>query len=279
MTSIYKMSSLYNMMKTKYNLKSIPSSRIATFDSFAVGLEKHHVGAFLEFDVTESRDKIRLLKKRGAGISFTAWLIKVIAGTLELYPEAAAFLLNKRKLILFDDINISLMVEKKSGDSKVPMPVVIRQANKKNMEEITSEIENARTHHLEAGEIVIHQKSPLIERLYYRLPGLCRRTIWRFLLRHPKLAYPKMGNVMVTSIGMMGRINGWFITRSVHPVAFGIGSVIKKPVVIGDEIKIREILNMTVLVDHDAMDGAPMVRMLTGFTKAIETGAYLNYQR
>ncbi|MBK7712617.1 MAG: hypothetical protein IPJ37_17885 [Bacteroidales bacterium] len=55
-----------------------------------------------------------------------------------------------------------------------------------------------------------------------------------------------MGNVIVTSLGMTGRINGWFIHRSIHPVSFGIGSVLKKPVVTGNEIKIREILNMTI---------------------------------
>jgi pyruvate/2-oxoglutarate dehydrogenase complex dihydrolipoamide acyltransferase (E2) component len=79
-----------------------------------------------------------------------------------------------------------------------------------------------------------------------------------------------MGSVVVTPVGMMGRINGWFIHKSVHPLSFGIGSVLKKPVVIGDEILIREILNMTILVDHDVIDGAPMVRFLNELTAGIE---------
>lgn len=85
-----------------------------------------------------------------------------------------------------------------------------------------------------------------------------------------------MGNTAVTSVGMMGRINGWFIHKSVHPVSFGIGSVLKKPVVIDNEIKIREILNMTILVDHDVIDGAPMVRFLNDLTRSIETGEFIN---
>lgn len=59
---------------------------------------------------------------------------------------------------------------------------------------------------------------------------------------------------------MIARVNGWFIHRSVHPVSFGIGSVIRKPVVVNDEVKVREILNMTILVDHDLVDRVPMVR-------------------
>jgi pyruvate/2-oxoglutarate dehydrogenase complex dihydrolipoamide acyltransferase (E2) component len=96
--------------------------------------------------------------------------------------------------------------------------------------------------------------------------------IWRLMLGNPEFAYKKMGNVIVTSVGMMGKINGWFIHRSIHPVSFGVGSIIRKPVVVGNEIKIREILNMTILIDHDVIDGAPMVRLLNELTRYIETG-------
>lgn len=85
-----------------------------------------------------------------------------------------------------------------------------------------------------------------------------------------------MGNVAVTSIGMIGKINGWFIHKSVHPISFGIGSILKKPVVIDNEIKIREILNMTILVDHDVIDGAPMVQFLDDLTNYLETGKEIN---
>jgi pyruvate/2-oxoglutarate dehydrogenase complex dihydrolipoamide acyltransferase (E2) component len=71
---------------------------------------------------------------------------------------------------------------------------------------------------------------------------------------------------------MIGKVNGWFIHKSVHPISFGVGSILKKPVVIDNEIKIREILNMTVLVDHDVIDGAPMVRFLDDLTDYLETG-------
>jgi pyruvate/2-oxoglutarate dehydrogenase complex dihydrolipoamide acyltransferase (E2) component len=56
------------------------------------------------------------------------------------------------------------------------------------------------------------------------------------------------------------------------PVSFGVGSILKKPVVFENEIKIREILNMTVLLDPDVIDGAPMVRFLDDLTNYIENG-------
>jgi pyruvate/2-oxoglutarate dehydrogenase complex dihydrolipoamide acyltransferase (E2) component len=262
-------------MSNEYFFEKIPRSRIATFDIFSVGLLKHHVSALLEFDVTESRLRLRELRKSGTHISFNAWIIKVIGSILEKHPEASAYLYNKKKLILFNGINISILVEKKIGDKRVPIPVVIEKANLKTAFEITSQIEDARSQELSGGDIVINKKSNLPERMYYHLPGFLRRAVWKFMLRNPKVAYKKMGNAAVTSVGMMGKINGWFIHKSVHPISFGIGSIIKKPVVFENEIMIREILNMTILVDHDVIDGAPMVRLLNDLTKSIETGDFL----
>lgn len=81
-----------------------------------------------------------------------------------------------------------------------------------------------------------------------------------------------MGTVVITSVGMMGKINGWVIPVSVHPLCFAIGSIVKKPGVIEDRIEIREYLYMTALVDHDVIDGAPAVRALSKLTKLIESG-------
>ena len=128
---------------------------------------------------------------------------------------------------------------------------------------------------LSENEIVLNRQSDVYERLYYRLPGFLRRAVWKYMLRHPRVAFNNMGNAMVTSLGMMGRINGWFIHSSVHPISFGVGSVIKKAVVIQDEVRIREILNMTILFDHDVIDGAPMVRFVNDLTRYIENGEEL----
>ncbi len=263
-------------MTKNYRFRNIIRSRIATFDIFDVGLRKHHINAMLEFDVTESRARLRDLRKKGTIVSFNAWLIKIIGSVLQKHPEASAYLYNKKKLIIFNDINVSMIVEKKIGDSKVPIPLLIEKVNEKSALKITQEIENARNHDLNPGDIVLKKQSSSYQRIYYYLPGFIRRLFWKFLLKHAKTAFKTMGNVAVTSIGMIGKINGWFIHKSVHPISFGVGSILKKPVVINNEIKIREILNMTILVDHDVIDGAPMVRFLDDLTNFIETGKEIN---
>lgn len=260
-------------MKQNHHYSKIPQSRIATFDVYSIGLKKHHVSALLEFDVTDCRQKLSDLRRTGTNISFNAYLVKAISQSLEKFPQASSFLYSRKKRITFRDHNISLLVEKQIGDEKVPLPVVLEKVNFKSAVDITREIGNVKDQLVTSGDIVLTRKPGVPERLYYHLPGFLRRAVWRYMLNHPRLAFRKMGNVAVTSVGMMGRINGWFIHKSIHPISFGVGSILKKPAVVDNEIKIRDILNMTVLIDHDVIDGAPMVRFLKELTKNMETGA------
>ena len=263
-------------MNEPYTFQKIPRSRIATFDIFSIGLFKHHVSAILEFDVTDSRRKLQELRRNGVDISFNAWLIKIISMVVVQHKESAAYLYNKKKLIIFDNVNVSILVEKKLNGENVPIPMVIERTNEKSALEITSEIVKAKDQELSNKDIVIEKKTSRSENIYYYMPGFLRRTVWRIMLNNPRFAFQKMGNVVITSVGMMGKINGWFIHKSVHPLSFGIGSILKKPIVIDNQIKVRDILNMTILCDHDVIDGAPMVRFLNDLTKYIENGEGIN---
>jgi pyruvate/2-oxoglutarate dehydrogenase complex dihydrolipoamide acyltransferase (E2) component len=259
----------------KYKIQKFPASRIATLDVCETGKRKHHVAALIEVDVTLCREKIREHKRSGNKISFTSWLIKTIATTLKENECASAYYNGNQQLIVFNDINVSVLVEKRLNNTKVPIPLVIKKANEKSIIEITEEIKKAKNSEFSEQDIVLHQKSTRWEKIYYRLPGFIRRYFWRYLSKHPHLAFQKMGNVAITSIGMMGKVNGWFIPTSIHPVCFGISSITKKPWVTNDKVEIREILNMTILLDHDVIDGAQMARFIANLTSSIEKGTGL----
>lgn len=257
---------------SEYTVQKFPKTRIATIDVCEIGQQKHHIAAMIEIDVSESREKIKKYKNEINRISFTAWLIKAISHTIENHKLAASYLKGKSQVVIFKDINISFVVEKKMNGHKVPIPLIIEKANDRSIESITKQINEARDEVLTDQDIVLQSRSNKLQQFYYLLPGFIRRYFWRSLLKHPHLAYNRMGNVAITSIGMMGNVNGWFIPKSVHPICFGISSIIKKPVVINNKVEIREILNMTLLIDHDVIDGASMARFISDLSKNIETG-------
>ncbi|MFN8393128.1 MAG: 2-oxo acid dehydrogenase subunit E2 [Bacteroidia bacterium] len=260
---------------TEYRINTFPKSRIATNDICAIGVQRHHVAAMIEVDVSVARAAIQRQKEAGNYISLTAWLIQVISQTIHEFDAVAAFSLGKRKTIIFKDVNVSIVVEKEVQGHQVPIPLIIEKANERSIGSIMEQIEAAKVQRLGSGDIVLHRKPSSLERLYYHLPGVLRRYVWRYMLRHPKLAFSKMGNVAFTSVGMMGNVNGWFLPISIHPICFGVGSIIKKPAVVNDQIEIREILNMTILMDHDVVDGGTMARFVVRLSEQIGTGAGL----
>jgi pyruvate/2-oxoglutarate dehydrogenase complex dihydrolipoamide acyltransferase (E2) component len=260
---------------SKYKIHKFPKSRIATIDVCTMGKKKHHVSAFLEMDVTLAKEKIKKYKKDVGKISFIAWLIKVIGHTVAEKNAVAAYLAGKQKTIYFADVNISFLIEKEINEEKVPVPLLLEKANTLKIKTITQLLNQAKQKVLSKNQVVIQKRSTRAERFYYHLPGFVRRTIWKFMLKRPKMLFEKMGNVVVTSLGMYGKINGWFVPISIHPVCFGIGSVMKKPVVKDDNIEIRDILNLTVLIDHDVIDGGSMARFISALNKNIEAGMFL----
>ncbi len=259
----------------KHIIKKFPKTRIATIDVGEIAQRRHHIAAMLEIDVTQSREKIKKYKKETGKISFTAWLIKVICNTVKDNSGIAAYRKGKRNLVIFDDVNVSVLVEKEFDGEKVPIPLLIEKVNGKSIESVTKELADSKNKILTASEIVLQRKTSHFEKFYYILPGFLRRFVWRVMLKRPKFSFGKMGNVAITSVGATGKVNGWFIPFSVHPVCFGINSVVKKPVVKNDKIEISEILNMTVLLDHDVVDGAPMARFVNELVKNIENGIFL----
>jgi pyruvate/2-oxoglutarate dehydrogenase complex dihydrolipoamide acyltransferase (E2) component len=246
-------------------LKSFPDSRVSTIDVCELGLKKHHIKALLEIDVTNAREVFRKIKERdGKGLSFTAWLVKCISTAVGEYKEANAFLKSHKTMLIYEDIDVSITIEKEYNGCNVPLPYVIRKANNKSILDIHHEIRKAQTSTTEDGNVVIGQEySKFGMKLFLSLPGYIRRWVWKVFLLKPHAAKKNMGSVILTSVGMFGSFDGWIIPTSIHPLCFAVGTIVKKPGVVNESVGVREFLKMTVLLDHDVIDGAPAARFLS----------------
>ena len=65
---------------------------------------------------------------------------------------------------------------------------------------------------------------------------------------------------------------GWGIAPTMHPLDLIVGSTAWKPAVVEGRIEPREILNLTVVFDHDVIDGAPAARFARRLVELIESG-------
>ena len=57
-----------------------------------------------------------------------------------------------------------------------------------------------------------------------------------------------------------------------HSLGLVVGSIAWKPAVVEGRIEPREILNLTVVFDHDVVDGAPAARFARRLVELIESG-------
>jgi pyruvate/2-oxoglutarate dehydrogenase complex dihydrolipoamide acyltransferase (E2) component len=91
--------------------------------------------------------------------------------------------------------------------------------------------------------------------------------------RDPTIRVSAAGTVAVTAVGMFGKgHSGWGITTTPHSLGLVVGSMAWKPAVVEGRIEPREILNLTVLFDHDVVDGAPATRFVRTLMELIESG-------
>lgn len=240
----------------------IPDSRLVGIDMMNVASHRNHIVGLLEFDVTDVRKKLQQLRRDGTKISLNAWITHCIAKSIAAFPLTGSVIVGKRKQVCSREVNLTFIVEKMVDGKALPIPLVIKNANTKTAVEINLEIENAKLAQVNSDAFTLNSDRSLLETLYTLLPKFIRVKVWKKIMHSPNFMFNKMGNVAITSVGNVGVDNAWFIHKSIHPVSFGLGSVTKKPVVIADQIQIREIMNVTVLLDHDNLDGAPMFRFI-----------------
>jgi len=254
---------------------SFPSSRQLTFDLGKLGVGRHHAKGLLKIDVTEARARIRVLRRNDKNISFFAWLLKTAADCVAAHPPVNGFR-RGNKVVVFKDVDITLALEREIKGELVPLAYVIRNVNNKSIAEIHGEIQSAKSIPVaNEGEYLLGEKYFWIK-LFIALPQWLRLFFWRtFFFTNPRWMKAMMGNMMVTTVGLVGHVRGWIIPFTMHPLCLAFGSVTEEPGVYKGEIQKREYLHLCTLIDHDVIDGAPAARFVDGLVRTLERASGL----
>jgi pyruvate/2-oxoglutarate dehydrogenase complex dihydrolipoamide acyltransferase (E2) component len=254
----------------------LPKSRLATVDLGRLWKDKHYMFGLLEVDVTLARRAARSLRTQGQLVSFTAWMIKAIASSISRNKYAQAMSLSKMQNVVFNDVDIAMPVERIVAGTSVPLPLLIKETNKKTVQQIQTEIDAAIGRTIENEKDFIlnkHQFSKASLRLYYSMPQCIRTLLMKWVFRNPFRAKMNAGTVMVTTVNAIGKSAGWIIpTRNMHSIAVSLGSITGKPWICNGEVAIRDIMHLTITFDHDVIDGVPARRFVQDLVSCIEKG-------
>jgi len=258
------------MNKPAYSVEPFPPFRQLVMDGMVLASRKHLIHGLVEVDITKPRQCIREIKARtGESLSFTGFIVYCCAKAVDEDKHVQAYRDWRNRLILFDEVDVSLPVEQSAEGQNDVIQILIRAANRKSVREIHQEIRQAQSKSLTEtawGRYL---------RWYVAVPAFIRRFIIRVANRMPPLVKKMNGTVLVTSVGMFGSGAGWGIPLAGHTLCITIGGIVPRPTVSEARIENREHLCLTVSFDHDIVDGAPAARFIQRFKELVEGGGGL----
>ncbi|MDA0990325.1 MAG: dihydrolipoamide acetyltransferase family protein [Verrucomicrobia bacterium] len=186
--------------------------------------------------IVELRNRIKdaFLKDHGVRMSFTSVFTFVTARVLADFPTLNASVMGTN-IILRRPINIGCAVALPDESLVVP---VVKNANQKSFIEVSKDLD--------------------------RLIRLSRN---RSLTRDDITS----GTFTISNFGSFGSLIGTPLINQPQVAILGIGAVFKAPVVIDDEICIRDTTYLSLSFDHRVIDGAMGGRFLNALQRMVES--------
>jgi pyruvate/2-oxoglutarate dehydrogenase complex dihydrolipoamide acyltransferase (E2) component len=247
-----------------------PPSRLRRViaDVGAASSRRHAVPAWFSADVTEPWERLRA---RG-GPSLTVYVAGSLARAVARHPHLHAVRDLRGRLVVFDDVDVNLSVEVEAEERPFPMNHVLRSVQSRSLDDLHREVQAVKgdpTRSPTAGLV-----APL--RAYLALPAPLRSRLLGSLRRLPDRQKALMGTVGLTSVGMYGRGGGVGLPFLVHTLDVLVGGLETRPGYGPDgSLGPRQYLSVSVQVDHDVVDGAPLARFLADFRDDLEQGRCL----
>ncbi len=261
------------MNKPQYSSHPFSLERKQIVDFLSVAKAKHTASVMMDFNITGMRNELRKARratKRHA--SLTGYLLYCFAQAVDTNKMIQAYRKGD-KLIVFDDVDVSTMVERTVNGVQVPVSYILRKANSKSVFEISEEIRNAKT-----GDTVdlIDSKEMQSKKRFIgvvKRVGFLRRWFLKRMFSDPFLKKKYNGTVGFSSMGMFSyELSGWVVPITPQVLSAMVGGIREMPGIINGEIAKCEMACITVSMDHDILDGAQTARFIEKFRKLLIGG-------
>lgn len=222
----------------------------------------------MEVDVTEAK---RILASHDPPSSLTAFVVASVARAAAAHPEVHAYRNWRGQLVKHGHVDVTTMVEISTAQGLFGLPHVLHDADIRNVRDLTAEL------HRVKREPVASSSGRWLDRagpFATRVPGAVQ-AMYAVMARSVAVRQ-RVGTVAVTAVGMFAGGGGFGITPlTIMSLDVVVGGMAPGPRVIGGHVEIRDILDLTVAVDHNVVDGAPATRFGAELRNLIESAAVL----
>jgi len=264
-----------------YEVKDISKTKLAQIDYVEEGRKKPIVWAIGQIDVTDVREYFRThVDEEGKPYSFTAYIAYLLGQAILRHPLINAYRQGRNKLVIFEDVDIVCVVERKFEEEKNPIPTsyTIRKTQSKHWKEIHEEIRDAQIRKAKGLQYDKKQeKQAKRVKMFVNMPGWLRRWYLSRAMRNPHQKKQFMGTIGLTSVGMFLQEAGNPIGITPNTLSFQVGGTDWQPRFINGELKNREFLSACFAVDHSVIDGGPAARFIGEFRQMFTKGYGIDF--
>lgn len=262
---------LFRQKSAPATYRPYPKLRNFILDIMAEGRRKNIINLLMEVELTSIRACIKeYALEHNEHITLTGFICKSFACAVDEDKSIQAYRNGKSRLIIFEDVDLSLMVEREIDGHIMPVTHIVRAANRKNIRGISQEIRCAKS-------ALIGDVGPMnaLEKFFFSSPSFIRRIVW-FMMRHdPQMFKQLVGTVGVTAMGM--HASGPAVIFPITPMTLtlSIGAIHKRVVFENGMAVERDFIQMNLGADHDIIDGVPLMQFCERLKLNLQGGGAL----
>jgi pyruvate/2-oxoglutarate dehydrogenase complex dihydrolipoamide acyltransferase (E2) component len=249
-------------------VRPFPSNRRLVTAAMRAGRRMTPMHGLVDLDVTEAR---RLLAAHEPALSFTAFVVASVARAAAAHPEVHAYRNWRGQIVLHDHVDVTTIVEVSTPHGLFPLAHVVRDADVRDVVDLTADLRNAKRAPFVAGS---GRWLARMGRVGPRIPGLVP-AMYAVMGRSVR-ARQHTGTVEVTAVGMFAGGGGFAIApTALMSLQVAVGGLTQRPRLVEGHIEARDVLDLTVTVDHNVVDGAPAARFGAELRRIIEDACVL----
>ncbi len=249
-------------------VRPFPSSRRLVTAAVRAGRRIMPMHGLFDVDITAAR---RLLAEHDPPLSLTAFVIASLGRAAAAHPHVHAYRDWRGRLVEHRHVDVQTLIEVPTSQGPFGLVHVVRDADVRSVAEISAELQAVKT---DPAATTTGRLLTAVAPTVGRVPGLYR-TMYTAMSRSRRV-HLATGTAQVTAIGMFADGGGFAIAPpTLASLVVVVGGASKRPRAVGDRIEARDVLDLTLTIDHNVVDGAPATRFAADLRRLMQTAAVL----
>ncbi len=249
-------------------VQAFPSSRRLVTAAVRAGRRIVPMHGLFEVDITEAR---RALAQHDPPLSLTAYVIACVARAAAAHPQVHAYRDWRGRLVQHRHVDVQTLIEVSTAQGPFGLVHVVRDADIRTVADISTELHAVKA---DSATTATGRLLRTVAPAAGRIPGLYR-AMYAAMSRSVRV-HLAVGTVQVSAVGMFAGGGGFAIAPpTLASLVLVVGGASTRPRAVNDHIELRDVLDVTVTIDHNVVDGAPATRFGADLRRLMESGAVL----